>query len=220
MSPVAAPPPKRYPAPSCDPPRNGTRSAARAVAADHRRDRSERSRHLRLTRPDLGELASERRQLSPGSSRALSQKARPTLAAGDVDDELGPDAGASYPLKRAPAAGLPRWQSRSAARRLRSIADDRMVAVAMARQEVGQKLRSSGRSCSLSVGLLRSVGRYGKVRGVAAGHDQSPDRSGERAERRAARQAIGDYHEAPAASAARSGHRRFRSVGYRGDRRV
>ncbi len=71
-----------------------------------------------------------------------------------------------------------------------------MVAVAMARQEVGQKLRSSGRSCSLSVGLLRSVGRYGKVRGVAAGHDQSPDRSGERAERRAARQAIGDYHEA------------------------
>lgn len=51
-------------------------------------------------------------------------------------------------------------------------------------------------SCWLSVGLLRSVGRYGKVRGVAAGHDQSPDRSGERAERRAARQAIGDYHEA------------------------
>ncbi len=74
---------------------------------------------------------------------------------------------------------------------------ERIVAVAMARREVGQKrMRSSGRSCSLSVGLLRSVGRYGKVRGVAAGHDQPPDRSGERAERRAARQAIGDYHEA------------------------
>lgn len=32
--------------------------------------------------------------------------------------------------------------------------------------------------------------------GVVGEHDQPPDRSGERAERRAAREAIGDYHEA------------------------
>lgn len=51
------------------------------------------------------------------------------------------------------------------------------------------------RPCSLSRGLLRSGGRYGKVGGWWASATSLPDRSGERAERRAARQAIGDYHE-------------------------
>jgi hypothetical protein len=47
----------------------------------------------------------------------------------------------------------------------------------------------------LALALLRSDRRYGKVWGVVGEQDQRPGRSAERAERRAARHAIGDYYQ-------------------------